>query len=266
MYSLDINFLKDRYLETATRPSAFRARKERIWATEPLIIGAVIGLLLPIATVGFWLFWEIRTAQLNQNIAVIDEELNQLEAQQQRIQQIEGQIEQVNAGTSALASVFNQIKPWSAILQEIRDRTPNGVQISSIQQGETASSSSEADDEEQPEQPLPTTQVTISGIALSYSQVNDFLLTLQQSNFFNGEQTQLQSASSVDYPETELKKPENSESQNLTIELPQVVEYTIQTELSNQSASELLQELERQGAVGVVTRIRTLKEEGVIQP
>ncbi|NEQ18297.1 MAG: fimbrial assembly protein, partial [Moorea sp. SIO3E2] len=47
--------------------------------------------------------------------------------------------------------------------------------------------------------------------------------------------------------------------------LPKVVEYTIKTQLSDIPASEILKELDRKGAVGLVTRIRNLQSQGVIQ-
>ena len=44
-----------------------------------------------------------------------------------------------------------------------------------------------------------------------------------------------------------------------------LVDYTIQANITSTPAAELMDELERQGAVGLVARLRALRETGVIE-
>jgi type IV pilus assembly protein PilN len=50
------------------------------------------------------------------------------------------------------------------------------------------------------------------------------------------------------------------------LELQPVVEYEVETALSSAKASELLPLLKSNDAAGLVNRIETLQEKGVIQP
>jgi type IV pilus assembly protein PilN len=113
-------------------------------------------------------------------------------------------------------------------------------------------------------------KLEIAGTARSFDDVNYFLLTLQRSSFFKSNETQLVSAQLVTNP-TKLEVPETKGQSvaQVTYQLPKLVEYKIQTSLNDAPASELLRELDRKGAVGVVTRIRTLQqiqEKGGTQP
>jgi type IV pilus assembly protein PilN len=112
-------------------------------------------------------------------------------------------------------------------------------------------------------------KLAISGSARSFDEVNYFLLALQRSPFFKSNETQLVKAELGDNPnKVEVTAPQNKTQSGPTVTytLPKTVDYQIQTSLSDIPASELLRELDRKGAVGLVTRIRTLQEKGVIQP
>lgn len=228
-----------------------------------------MGLLLPLAVGGLWYYLQQENARLAQEGANLDSQISQLAAKQKEIEQIDGQITQVRDETTSLAGVFNQIKSWSAMLQDIRERVPPGVQIASIQQTEaTVAPAPSPSPNAQPVPPTPQVGLDIQGTAGTFSDVNDFVLTLQQSKFLQKDKTQLVSAELVTNPIT-VEQPTNSGSNRPTaqvsIELPKVVQYKIKTNLTEAPASELLQELERKGSVGLVTRIRTLQEKGVIK-
>ncbi|HBB35778.1 MAG TPA: fimbrial assembly protein [Cyanobacteria bacterium UBA8803] len=276
MYSLDINFLKDRPdYHQQTQGKAAPKKSVQMEGMTPLILGVVVGLLLPGAVGGFWLYLQQQNAQLTQQIADVDAQLGALKAQEAEIGKLNTEIKNVRTETTALATVFNQIKPWSAILQDVRERTPAGVQIKTIQQTETlptpapsaapspaaspAATAAPAD----PNASLPTINLEIAGTARSFDDVNYFLLTLQQSPFVQNEGTELVSAQLVANP-TKLEVPkEDTQKQSaakITYELPKVVDYKIKTTLNNVPASELLREIDRKGAVGLVTRIRTLEQ------
>jgi type IV pilus assembly protein PilN len=279
MYSLDINFVKDRpdyKLDGGTRSSKLRLPAGNL---TPLYLGLASGLILPALVGSGWLFLQSQNTQLEQKIAELDAELNRLGIQEQEIKKIQEETNQINGETQALATVFNQIRPWSAILQDIRDRIPKTVQIESIKQtaaGATQQAvppaSSAAPQPAVPPAsstapqpaPNPASGIEITGIARSFNDVNDFLLSLQQSSFFNPTDTKIVTAELADSPiAAAVPVPQVAEA--VPVKPPQVVRYTIQSSLSDVPASELLRELERKGTLGLVTRIRTLQQKGVIQ-
>ena len=272
MYTLEINFLKDRYLdEPSSQASQRQTQTRQLGKTAPLIVGGAVMLILPALVGGCLWMLNRQKDEIAKEIQDLDAQISQLQTQNQKIKDVEAKLQQVKAEVNALSGVFNQIKPLSAILHDIRDRVPTGVQISSIQQGESAPKpKSPAPQPKAPgpapdAPPLPGTQLTIIGTARSFNDVNDFLRTLQESKFFNAEKTTLESAQLADNP-IELKSSQTATSKNVTFELPQVVNYTIKTEVNNIPGSQFLGELARKGAVGLVTRIRTLEHKGAIQP
>jgi type IV pilus assembly protein PilN len=58
----------------------------------------------------------------------------------------------------------------------------------------------------------------------------------------------------------------NEGAANVVPKLPGRIKFAIQTALTEVPTSELLRELDRKGAVGLVSRIEALKEKGVIKP
>lgn len=273
MYSLDINFLKDR-IETQPEKSAFTNTRLPVGNMTPLYLGLAVGLALPTLVAGGWLFLQSQNSQLEQEIAAIDQELSRLGIQEQNTQKLQEQINQAQAEAQALATVFNQIRPWSAMLQDIRDRIPASVQIQTLKQTAADTPQSTPSPQASPNNnntatppvqsaPTPTGGIEITGIARSFNNVNDFMLTLQQSPFFKSTDTKIVTAELIDAPVPTVGG--NQPSTDAAVKPPQAVQYTIQTSLSDVPASDLLRELERKGTLGLVTRIRTLQQKGVIQ-
>jgi type IV pilus assembly protein PilN len=283
MYSLDINFIKDRpdyNLKANTRTSKFRLP---VGNFSPLYLGLATGLLLP-ALVGIgWLFLQSQNSQLEQQIAALDTQLNRLGIQEQEIKTVQAETNQIRAENQALATVFNQIRPWSAMLQDIRDRIPATVQIDSIKQVAAAApatpqpaaspSPSPSPQASPPGNTTPQGQapptatpvggIEITGIARSFNDVNDFLLTLQQSAFLQPTDTRIVTAELVD--SSAIAGSGSPSGNTVVVRGPQFVRYTIQSSLGDIPASELLRELERKGTLGLVARIRYLQQRGVIQ-
>ena len=264
MYSLEVNFLKDRpefKTETGRRRPRTVALPTGNWT--PLYVGLAVGLLLPALVGAGWWFLQSQNNQLEQQIAEIDKELNTLGIQEQQIKKLQEETDQVKGETQALATVFNQVRPTSALLQDLRDRTPAGIQIEEIKQ--TAPPAAPAAQPGQPPVPNASGGVEINGLARSFNEVNDFLLTLQRSPFLKYVDTKIVKADLVDNPAKIELFGNQPSSTTTTIKLPRVVNYTIQTSLNDVPASELIRELERKGTLGLVTRIRTLQEKGVIR-
>jgi type IV pilus assembly protein PilN len=293
MYSLDINFLRDRGVQA---DPVKRSKPAPKGSMTPLYIGLAVGLLLPALVGGMWFFLQQQIAQKESDKANLDAQLAQLKIEQNKVDKLNAETALVTEETNSLAGVFDQIKPWSAMLQDIRERIPPGVQISSIVQTAavataappkpvakaraTAAPTPAASPTASPgakgspatpvaTAPRPTTKLEITGRARSFDDVNYFLLTLQRSSFLKRDETQIVKAELVrDSSRVEVRRPTNAPGQptnNTTYELPKSVQYTIQTNLSDIPASELLRELNRKGAVGLVTRIQNLQEKGVIQ-
>lgn len=130
MYSLDINFLKDRdtrIFETRTRSRADGANR------TPLLYG-FLGALVPLALVlGYWAFSRNQVSQLEAKNTELDGELAQIQGQLREISGIQSQIDGIKAENNAFVSIFDQIVPWSALLQDIRNRTHN-IQITNLSQ------------------------------------------------------------------------------------------------------------------------------------
>jgi type IV pilus assembly protein PilN len=257
MYSLDVNFLKDRPAYQKSSDKKGSAIKFSLPAGDltPIYIGVGIAVFFPVLVgTGLW-FLQAQNTQLEQTIAQLEQEKQQLEAQIGNINQIKEETNRIKQETQALVTVFDQIRPWSAMLQDLRDRIPSTVQIENIKQTPPTPAA-----EGQPA-PNPAGGVDITGFARSFNDVNDFMLTLQQSRFFKATETKISTAELVDAP-----IPVGTQTAtNLPIKPPQIVKYTIQSTLSDVPASELIRELEQKGTVGLVTRIRSLQKTGVIQ-
>ncbi|NES74024.1 MAG: fimbrial assembly protein [Okeania sp. SIO2D1] len=273
MYSLDINFLRDRQ-EVPGGPTPSQRPTGSGGLQLPLILGILVGILFPALVGGAWFFLRWQTDKLQTRSAELDKELQEIEERNNKISALQTEINQAEAEATALASVFNLVRPWSAILQDIRDRVPEGVQIFAIQQSDiqpepqatpAPTEGGAAPKEGADTSLVPKMQLTIGGIARSFNEANDFLLSLQQSNFLNGDKTALQSARLIDYPGTlEIPDQQQQTGINIEVELPKVVSYNIQTELDETSAYELKQELRRKGEVGLVSRFEELERQGVV--
>lgn len=255
MYSLEINFLKDR---TPYQNNSEKKKKEKInipvGNLTPVYLGITLGLFFP-ALAGFclWLL-QGKNAELQENVAKLEQEKQQLEQQIKNINQIKEETNKVKGETQTLVTVFDQIRPWSAMLQELRDRIPPTVQVENIKQIPPAPT------EQGKPAPNPAGGVEMTGLARTFNDVNDFMLTLQGSHFFKSTDTKIITAELVDAP----IPPGVATIRGVAFKPPQIVKYTIQSTLSDVPASVLMRELEQKGTVGLVARIRSLQQTGVI--
>ena len=279
MYSLDINFLNDREERLSDVATVGRAPVSD--DPRPMYLGLVVGLLLPALAGAAWLFFQIvQRPGLEAELAEVDAELVNVQAALAQVQQLQAQTQQINQENQALAMVFDQIQPWSALFQDVQTRTPQGVQLDTIVQVQPPPVTLPAPppDPENPDAPPPAPEVeippavlTIEGFASSdetadaYDRVNDFVLLLKQSPFFDSETVRLLSADLGDNPApVEFANEELSGAFEVT--LPEVVSYRIEAELTDRPASELLQNLRNALAVGLPARIDALRDLGVVEP
>jgi len=253
MYSLDINFLKDPNRKPEEVITA-KAKKTAptMGSMVPLVGGGIIAaVLIGLPFVGsVWI--NTKKTETSDEIARLEAEIKKAEEQNTQITQLEGEYTQIKSQTDAFVDIFNKIQPISAILQELIDNVPRGVQIKSIVQSEA---------EAKAENQSATQKVKIDGIATSYDQANDFLLTLKRSGFFVKDKVFLSNVALTENPEA--GSIENI-PENLIVEFAQVVEYSIDAEIQVRPASEILDDLTKKGALGLVSRIKILQEKGVI--
>ncbi|MBW4603412.1 MAG: PilN domain-containing protein [Calothrix sp. FI2-JRJ7] len=259
MYTLDINFLKDRAPSPKNDGTRIKKAPMSPGDLTPLYIGgAVAAFTLALVGTGWW-FLQSQNEQLEQNIAQLEQENQKLEAEIGNINKIRQEITQVKSETQALVTVFDQIRPWSAILQDVRERIPASVQLDNVKHIAAAApaAASTPPPAGQP-QPSQAGAIEIGGFARTFADVNDFLVTLQQSRFLKAKEVRITNAELTDAPAPPGGLPQGAK-------LPKVVKYTIQSSLSDVPASELMRELEQKGTVGLVARIRSLQQTGALQ-
>ncbi|MEO9124348.1 MAG: PilN domain-containing protein [Microcoleus sp.] len=292
MYSLDINFLNDRPdYKPATAAKSSAKRSSGGAKDQMFLIGAVLFAFgINAAVMGAWWFATNENTGLATEQASLDQELAKLNTQANVIKAINSETDKVTAEYKALAGVFDQIKPWSAMLKDLSDSTPAGVQIAKIEEidpspslvvaapppppaptpGASPGASPSPASPSPVAAPVPvvpqqTAKVQISGIASTFAQVNDFMLLVQRSPFFLNTDTRLIAATLKNNPaQLQVRNP-NATAGELP-KLRPVVEYKIETALSPTGASELLPELRSKQADGLVIRIETLQEKGVLEP
>jgi type IV pilus assembly protein PilN len=275
MYNLDVNFLNDRpdlkpggaaaRAGVTGRPrSAFSSGND---SKTPLYAGiaTLVGLLG--LTVAAFSYFTWQKGSLAEQQADLDTKLGTLEAKRNELAAAKKKVSDAEGEIKALASVFTQIKPWSAISQDIRDRLPEGVQILGINQ---AASQAAGQTVTGPDA-VYTRNLTLKGKASSFEQVNNFLVVLQKSSFLKPDSTKIVTA------DREAPKPLQLASLPNPIQTPNstaaaapkpitpapLIGFTIQTELTDVSSAELRKELERKGAVGLMSRFDALKSKGV---
>jgi type IV pilus assembly protein PilN len=246
MYSLDINFLRDRGLDQSADSGISLAQKRQPSMADkiPIAAGVIMALVFPAMTFGYLKTVTAQTATTEQEIQQLESEIADLGNQNKKLEAAEAEIEKAEAEIGALVGVFEKIRPWAAILQEVSDRTPLGVQVDSIQQIEEEGAIS----------------INLAGIARSYDDVNDFVLFLQRSPFFEANNIKLNGATTT---EVELEvENEKDLPINASLVVPSGIKYDISAQLNNVPSSQLIQEIDQKGSVGLVTRLKTLERTG----
>ncbi|QQE66333.1 hypothetical protein GFS31_30310 [Leptolyngbya sp. BL0902] len=260
MYSLDINFLKDREVRVYdAKPRAKGGGGGAAPADRRPLIYGLLGALVPIGLAGvYWIVSQGQLRQLQARKVSLDNELAQIQAQLAEAGNIQGQIDAVRAENSAFVSIFNEIVPWSALLEDIRDRTPSRIQITTITQdgGLIPAITPEAT-------VASAGGLTIEGVACSFEDINDFALVLQRSPLLEAGTVAITEADQQD----ELLDPQvQGRCPGTPPNVPSyLVDYTLRANITSTPSAELIDELERQGAVGLVARLRALRETGVIE-
>jgi type IV pilus assembly protein PilN len=268
MYPININLLNDRPGYSAG-PVSSKGTLSGADNTPLIWGGAFAGGLLALTLLAFGGF-SLLSQQLVSQEQKLDADLTALAPGLSKVSELKAQEQVIQTETAALAKVFNQIKPWSATLQDLRDRVPATLQITKIEQTAAAappppssstqanslsnkaleSSADKAKSDAAAAPPPPAGDLKISGNTLNYSDINDFELILRKSAFLKPDQTKLTSSQRENNAQTGIN----------------LIKYEMQTQLSDVPASEILQVLNAKGATGLVSRIETLKRQGAMKP
>ncbi|HEY9617432.1 MAG TPA: PilN domain-containing protein [Microcoleaceae cyanobacterium] len=269
MYSLDVNFLNDR-ADYKPQVGGKEPRPTGVAESKtPLILGLVAMVALLGLSAGAWWYLQNANADLTAKSGDLDSQLGGLKNLEAELTSVQTQIKQTQEETAALAGVFNTIKPWSAMMKDLGERTPSAVQILEVKQVPPPPNQAPPPPGSNANVPPQIGTIEITGKARSFNDVNDFLLVLQRSKFLKADETKLISSKlGIPTPLDPVKLEGVSQVEIPNQEKPVIpaeVDFKVQTALNDVPASELQRELERAGAVGLTTRIESLQQKGVIQ-
>ena len=195
------------------------------------LLGGVNAILIGVA-ISFFLLgayaiadftFRRRLASLEEEQNTINQELATAQAELGQLRALETELSAINDRTQAFKSFFNDVQPWSAILEDIRNQTPSDVWLTSI----SANNST----------------VNIAGQASRFQSVNDFQLTLLQSPLI---------ANAVLESAVLSTDEDNGDSS--------VVDYQMRVDLTSRSLDELLDTLAANGSSGLVRKIEILRD------
>jgi type IV pilus assembly protein PilN len=134
MHPIDINLLNDRpELGTGTVTQGTFVGGSGESKTPLYLGGALAGGLVGLVLLflgGLSLF----NQQLVSQEQALQTKLDKLNPQLSKVDELQAKEKVILSETAALATIFNQIKPWSATLQDLRDRVPSTLRITKIEQ------------------------------------------------------------------------------------------------------------------------------------
>jgi type IV pilus assembly protein PilN len=235
MYTLDINFLSDRVADEAQA-----AERQPIADSQFLIYGGAAAVVAFAIVGGAFFVLNSQNEGIQQELSALTAKESQLNSKLTALKSQETELQAIQARTGELVNLFVGNFPVSAITDDIRKRTPITVQVESITQASV----------EATPQGRAATTISLSGKATSYNELNDFLLLLKASPLLEDKDTVLLSSS--------LQPATSEKNFNL-------VNFQIRTAITSQSPAEILPELQKTGADGLVTRVNLLKQQGVIK-
>ena len=249
MYGIDINFLNDRgdrpvEAIVPTKQAASGGSASKL----PMFAGLGVAIAFCAGVGGYWAILQNQQKGLVADNAALDSQLSELQQKLAQADTVRQQTQVVEDEVNALASVFERIRPWSAIVRDVQNRIPQRSQLTRVVQTEPGEEGGSV-----------AGGLEIEGQACSYNDVNDFLLTLQNSPFLEGASVEIEDATLGQAVEGQcLGEPDNGSILSL-------VNYTITGDIKSIPATALLDELNRQQeATGLAARIRALQATGAI--
>ncbi|AFY72748.1 Tfp pilus assembly protein PilN [Synechococcus sp. PCC 7502] len=224
MYKLDINFLKDREPETLDQGVS-----APIADSQFLIGGGAVALVALAIVGGIYFYLQSQVNSLQAELGQLTTKESALDAQLKVLAGSEAEVKAAEARTQTLASLITKDIPTSVVLQDIRVRTPETIQVFTIAESGK--------------------NLTITGQSTGFDEANDFLLVLQKSPYLDPTKTKLVSA----------KQKPPVKGVNITL-----VDYQITTSLTDTTTDKLVADLQKSDAQGAVSRVKLLQEKGVV--
>lgn len=235
MYTLDINFLSDR-----AAAEAQAVERQPIADSQFLIYGGAAAVVAFAIVGGAFLILNSANEGIQQELSVLTAKEEELNSKLTALQTQEEQLKAIQARTLELVNLFVGDLPVSAISDDIRKRTPITVQVEAINQTSVAATGQEP----------ASSNISISGKATNYNELNDFLLLLKASPLLDDKLTEVKSAT--------LESA--TSDKNFTL-----VNFQILATVTKKNPAEILPALQKTGADGLVTRVNLLKQQGVIK-
>jgi type IV pilus assembly protein PilN len=235
MYTLDINFLSDRVADEAQA-----AERPPIADSQFLIYGGAAAVVAFAIVGGAFLVLNSQNEGIQNELSALTAKESQLNSKLTALKTQETELQAIEARTGELVNLFVGNFPVSAITDDIRKRTPITVQVEAITQASVAASPTDR----------AKTTISLTGKATSYNELNDFLLLLKASPLLEDKDTVLVSSA--------LQPATSDKNFNL-------VNFQIITATTSKSPADILPELQKTGADGLVTRVNLLKQQGVIK-
>lgn len=215
--------------------------RQPIADSQFLLYGAIAAAVALAPVGGAYLYLSSEQAAVQQKLDALNSQESQLTAQIKALDVQVAQFTAIENRKNELLSLFVGNIPASAIAADISKRTPVTVQIKSITQASVA-------DPQTPGRII--SEISLNGSATGYSELNDYLLLLQASPFLNPAETKLVSST--------LQQATAEKNFNL-------VNFQIKSALTSKRPDELLPDLQKTGADGLVTRVNLLRQQGVIK-
>lgn len=236
MYTLEINFLNDR-----AAPEALAVERKPIADSQFLIYGGAVAVVALALVGGAFLFLNSANEGLQQELAKLTAKETSLSSKIKSLEDQEKQLQAIQDRTNQILNLFVGNLPVSAVIDDLRRRTPLTVQIKSITQQTAAAAAPQASSQ---------STITLNGTATNYNELNDYILLLKSSPLLDSDKTKL--VSSTLQPATTDK--------NFTL-----VDFQILVTTTSKSPAELLAQLQKLGADGLVARVNLLRQKGVIK-
>ncbi|MCA6575725.1 MAG: PilN domain-containing protein [Pseudanabaena sp.] len=236
MYTLEINFLNDR-----AAPEALAVERKPIADSQFLIYGGAVAVVALALVGGAFLFLNSANEGLQQELAKLTATETSLTSKIKSLEDQEKQLQAIQDRTNQILNLFVGNLPVSAVIDDLRRRTPLTVQIKSITQQTAAAAAPQASSQ---------STITLNGTATNYNELNDYILLLKSSPLLDSDKTKL--VSSTLQPATTDK--------NFTL-----VDFQILVTTTSKSPAELLAQLQKLGADGLVARVNLLRQKGVIK-
>ena len=239
-FKLDqLDLLRQRRLELGLPPEA----PALVEARQLVLVGGVIGLAVAASAAGVWLVLQARQVYVEGKIRELGSVPAQVKELEQRVQGAQAQLKQISTSNEGLAKGLVAVSSGSALLTQLSEITPEGVQLS---EATVAGSTSDQ-------------TLTLKGNAAepeSFRRINAMELLLAYSPLFKPDGVKLVKATREAAPAvTDPKAPPP---------IPPVT-FDLRSAFSSLPAAAQLRELRRLGADGMARRLETLQKEGLLR-